>query len=144
MIRRPPRSTLFPYTTLFRSILQDIVINLHICFRGVSVEAGGVDVELERTLPFDGSVDRGRAAAKGIREDKTNQESAAHNLVSHDFNDNPFLSLSVKFCIINLLPRPEIKFPRCHRHDDLMMDEQALQVRITVRFPGRMMTVREV
>src|SRR3712207_9042124 len=25
MIRRPPRSTLFPYTTLFRSDLQDII-----------------------------------------------------------------------------------------------------------------------
>src|SRR2546422_1094472 len=25
MIRRPPRSTLFPYTTLFRSHLQDLV-----------------------------------------------------------------------------------------------------------------------
>src|SRR3712207_8130936 len=24
MIRRPPRSTLFPYTTLFRSILRDL------------------------------------------------------------------------------------------------------------------------
>src|SRR3989449_5954517 len=24
MIRRPPRSTLFPYTTLFRSVLQEI------------------------------------------------------------------------------------------------------------------------
>src|SRR3989442_9778280 len=24
MIRRPPRSTLFPYTTLFRSILEDV------------------------------------------------------------------------------------------------------------------------
>src|SRR2546430_3317451 len=24
MIRRPPRSTLFPYTTLFRSLLQDL------------------------------------------------------------------------------------------------------------------------
>src|SRR5690349_23954045 len=31
MIRRPPRSTLFPYTTLFRSILLNIyfVLNLH-------------------------------------------------------------------------------------------------------------------
>src|SRR5438132_4375303 len=26
MIRRPPRSTLFPYTTLFRSLAQDIMI----------------------------------------------------------------------------------------------------------------------
>src|SRR3712207_9568731 len=24
MIRRPPRSTLFPYTTLFRSVLEDV------------------------------------------------------------------------------------------------------------------------
>src|SRR2546422_8852679 len=27
MIRRPPRSTLFPYTTLFRSILRDVTNN---------------------------------------------------------------------------------------------------------------------
>src|SRR3712207_9259754 len=26
MIRRPPRSTLFPYTTLFRSVTPDVVI----------------------------------------------------------------------------------------------------------------------
>src|SRR2546430_12888563 len=31
MIRRPPRSTLFPYTTLFRSEI-DIVINSHLHF----------------------------------------------------------------------------------------------------------------
>src|SRR2546430_11502386 len=29
MIRRPPRSTLFPYTTLFRSILEEIVGEIH-------------------------------------------------------------------------------------------------------------------
>src|SRR3712207_7808588 len=27
MIRRPPRSTLFPYTTLFRSVIQSIEMN---------------------------------------------------------------------------------------------------------------------
>src|SRR3712207_8142127 len=32
MIRRPPRSTLFPYTTLFRSVVEDGA--------GVDVEAG--------------------------------------------------------------------------------------------------------
>src|SRR2546422_11219247 len=35
MIRRPPRSTLFPYTTLFRSFIQTVVIdrpaNVHFC-----------------------------------------------------------------------------------------------------------------
>src|SRR5256885_5672308 len=29
MIRRPPRSTLFPYTTLFRSVPQPAVAGLH-------------------------------------------------------------------------------------------------------------------
>src|SRR3712207_7994716 len=29
MIRRPPRSTLFPYTTLFRSALDDAGLKLH-------------------------------------------------------------------------------------------------------------------
>src|SRR2546430_5347881 len=28
MIRRPPRSTLFPYTTLFRSVRRDFVANV--------------------------------------------------------------------------------------------------------------------
>src|SRR5207253_3959293 len=33
MIRRPPRSTLFPYTTLFRSILLSIVEHLRLGHR---------------------------------------------------------------------------------------------------------------
>src|SRR5256885_15205790 len=33
MIRRPPRSTLFPYTTLFRSVLQAVVADDHIHLR---------------------------------------------------------------------------------------------------------------
>src|SRR5256885_11407239 len=32
MIRRPPRSTLFPYTTLFRSILRALVRSPHRAF----------------------------------------------------------------------------------------------------------------
>src|SRR3712207_7761638 len=42
MIRRPPRSTLFPYTTLFRSVSQDPVA-------GVQVEPGssvGISVSI--------------------------------------------------------------------------------------------------
>src|SRR5688572_31028744 len=35
MIRRPPRSTLFPYTTLFRSIqVLQVLRPLHACFQG--------------------------------------------------------------------------------------------------------------
>src|SRR3989454_6874113 len=39
MIRRPPRSTLFPYTTLFRSILrvaQDLTLNINLQVGAVS------------------------------------------------------------------------------------------------------------
>src|SRR5438128_4916762 len=30
MIRRPPRSTLFPYTTLFRSVAGDLRVRIHV------------------------------------------------------------------------------------------------------------------
>src|SRR3712207_8565073 len=39
MIRRPPRSTLFPYTTLFRSEIEEI--------RGVATSKGTLDTLLE-------------------------------------------------------------------------------------------------
>src|SRR2546427_8628101 len=34
MIRRPPRSTLFPYTTLFRSLRQGMAIGCAVTLRG--------------------------------------------------------------------------------------------------------------
>src|SRR2546430_7959320 len=37
MIRRPPRSTLFPYTTLFRSENPDLAYVLRTCFRCIVV-----------------------------------------------------------------------------------------------------------
>src|SRR2546430_5381067 len=51
MIRRPPRSTLFPYTTLFRSLLRGrgCLLRGAVGFgllRGVRVLGTGVDVEL--------------------------------------------------------------------------------------------------
>src|SRR2546427_928295 len=41
MIRRPPRSTLFPYTTLFRSLLHGL---LPLFFRFLLAEAGPLDL----------------------------------------------------------------------------------------------------
>src|SRR2546430_13741419 len=49
MIRRPPRSTLFPYTTLFRSQVHSIV-RLRIVERRLQNSGGGVDVVLWRTV----------------------------------------------------------------------------------------------
>src|SRR5687768_18265781 len=40
MIRRPPRSTLFPYTTLFRSVAQDYASKDRVAAQGGS--AGGL------------------------------------------------------------------------------------------------------
>src|SRR5690348_17911517 len=53
MIRRPPRSTLFPYTTLFRSGGEDEAID-------VAAEADGV--EAERPVVALGERGRGRQA----------------------------------------------------------------------------------
>src|SRR2546422_5216833 len=47
MIRRPPRSTLFPYTTLFRSISADGQWTKEKTGPRVEMELSGVDVVLE-------------------------------------------------------------------------------------------------
>src|SRR3712207_8774919 len=39
MIRRPPRSTLFPYTTLFRSLLQLFVVYYGLVLVGIKLDA---------------------------------------------------------------------------------------------------------
>src|SRR3712207_5633463 len=50
MIRRPPRSTLFPYTTLFRSAIERDVPTLGIC-RGMEVLNVVYGGRLEQHLP---------------------------------------------------------------------------------------------
>src|ERR1039458_10492424 len=53
MIRRPPRSTLFPYTTLFRSqdhVVQpgtDTLAERHVTARGEECDAGQSELEVE-------------------------------------------------------------------------------------------------
>src|SRR3712207_8187337 len=42
MIRRPPRSTLFPYTTLFRSLIEDAVQSTKAAVEEGIVPGGGV------------------------------------------------------------------------------------------------------
>src|SRR5438067_4923607 len=51
MIRRPPRSTLFPYTTLFRSELRDLLAGQEV---GLMLKAGTV----EEYLPAGTKLDR--------------------------------------------------------------------------------------
>src|SRR3712207_7704560 len=47
MIRRPPRSTLFPYTTLFRSMIDSVAVS-HPGGRLASTMAGGSEREDEQ------------------------------------------------------------------------------------------------
>src|SRR5438034_4799813 len=58
MIRRPPRSTLFPYTTLFRSIVKDrfgasnvrsMMCRFHVQTAGSSLTARSIDNNVVRT-----------------------------------------------------------------------------------------------
>src|SRR2546427_4183773 len=55
MIRRPPRSTLFPYTTLFRSVFNNLVT--HFSAGVAAVDATGYTAESARHLTItDGSI----------------------------------------------------------------------------------------
>src|SRR3989454_2340263 len=68
MIRRPPRSTLFPYTTLFRSAHAGIVVRIEAL---VQVHHGDVRGNLgrhhERLEPFERRVEGRRLDRKSTR-----------------------------------------------------------------------------
>src|SRR2546425_3165733 len=63
MIRRPPRSTLFPYTTLFRSLVEHVLqillegvrnVRRHAFARTASIEAQIAGVDIQIRLDDDG------------------------------------------------------------------------------------------
>src|SRR2546430_9777726 len=73
MIRRPPRSTLFPYTTLFRSILLGVdVVVAHVLLAQSREERGVISVE-----------DVGRLARFRVlrSEEHTSEPQSQSNLV---------------------------------------------------------------
>src|SRR2546425_9133670 len=67
MIRRPPRSTLFPYTTLFRSVE---VVHLP---AALAVPVAGLLHSAER---------QGRFGADGGRDRKSTRLNSSHSLIS--------------------------------------------------------------
>src|SRR2546422_7656080 len=78
MIRRPPRSTLFPYTTLFRSGLEHALV----------LEEGQVERERRRVTrgrPVDGgdSQARGRRAIVHGRDRKSTRLNSSHGYISY-------------------------------------------------------------
>src|SRR2546430_9889448 len=68
MIRRPPRSTLFPYTTLFRSCAPETLLN---GLRGLADSQG-----LERTGGLGGNRDRDR-------DRKSTRLNSSHSQISY-------------------------------------------------------------
>src|SRR2546426_12214460 len=67
MIRRPPRSTLFPYTTLFRSVFDGIVSHSGHAYRTTSKPEAAVVAESERSVMV-GFAERVRKEGVPIRE----------------------------------------------------------------------------
>src|SRR2546430_3318813 len=101
MIRRPPRSTLFPYTTLFRS--RDS--NTLPAFQGNT--AGGIERSLEALTSLLGWWDALLVIAGGVntpdRDRKSTRLNSSHSQISY-----------AVFCLKKKhLPRAPVSNPRC-------------------------------
>src|SRR5256885_2766676 len=82
MIRRPPRSTLFPYTTLFRSVCADVDEDL-VCVEDTRPPAVQTHIECFRSDETAGPHDQlGAAVLVGARsEEHTSELQSPCNLV---------------------------------------------------------------
>src|SRR3712207_7656023 len=78
MIRRPPRSTLFPYTTLFRSAQRHLVV-VRVDRRGVGV---GLQQRLGDALPL-GAGEVGRLAHHDLQDRKSTRLNSSHANISY-------------------------------------------------------------
>src|SRR5437870_10828283 len=74
MIRRPPRSTLFPYTTLFRSCLNDNFPHSHVS--SATAEVAELTRSEEHTSELQS---RGHLVCRLLLEKKKNTVSIYHN-----------------------------------------------------------------
>src|SRR5438034_3682090 len=75
MIRRPPRSTLFPYTTLFRSHVEQ---SLHV------IIARGDLLETRHRIAEGRAVDHAGRAGCELREDrKSTRLNSSHTVISY-------------------------------------------------------------
>src|SRR3712207_6880664 len=81
MIRRPPRSTLFPYTTLFRSVRQPRPGGLQL----LQPEPGRAARSAERRRELDhGQVGVARAHAQAVEQDrKSTRLNSSHANISY-------------------------------------------------------------
>src|SRR3712207_7967562 len=82
MIRRPPRSTLFPYTTLFRSHARDVIVALEPPV-GISVRNAlkGRIVEVAESGPA--SMDLRIAVGSAFLDRKSTRLNSSHANISY-------------------------------------------------------------
>src|SRR5437763_3513065 len=73
MIRRPPRSTLFPYTTLFRSQAQIIVLDL---FRGLQQARGEAAGEGRFAQAFEAREEHGLGYAAALNHARSEEHTS--------------------------------------------------------------------
>src|SRR2546428_5477927 len=78
MIRRPPRSTLFPYTTLFRSVKE----GSRECVVGDQAPAGGVRAGAARSRPS-GPRDRVLHLSVADGDRKSTRLNSSHDQISY-------------------------------------------------------------
>src|SRR2546427_2671216 len=100
MIRRPPRSTLFPYTTLFRSVLhqEGLQIDLRV------VEPGAFGAALQY---FTGSKDHNVRIRELRSEEHTSELQSQSNLVCRlllEKKKNNVLMMSKRYVYITTIP----------------------------------------
>src|SRR5438552_14639255 len=83
MIRRPPRSTLFPYTTLFRSVSPSAEVVAHEnVLRRMTADKTGAFRGLEPTDPETFEVDNTRFNGEAVRsEEHTSELQSPDHLV---------------------------------------------------------------
>src|SRR3712207_8422779 len=84
MIRRPPRSTLFPYTTLFRSHLMDAVpVTLGQEFAGYATQIALGAERVKGTLPRVAQIPLGGTATGTGLDRKSTRLNSSHANISY-------------------------------------------------------------
>src|SRR3712207_7651429 len=83
MIRRPPRSTLFPYTTLFRSRPHPAGLAGQPDVAVAAGHLGGADVGAHTDGDGDGRPDAGPPLRRPVRDRKSTRLNSSHANISY-------------------------------------------------------------
>src|SRR5882672_6396978 len=63
------------------------------------------------------------------------------DLLSHNLNNHSLVTLPIELSIKDSLPGSKVELPIGYRHDDLVMNQQGLQMRVAVILARLMMPV---